>query len=95
MRQRVDEAGLGLRVKGEQALERLRRAYDRQEQEQDVLDAPIATAGLGLFGAGAVPYNGIENLGKSADDTLGLGFFGALRTPVPYAEFRKQLEEGS
>ncbi|MDA8412852.1 MAG: radical SAM protein [Desulfobacteraceae bacterium] len=92
MRQRVDEAGKGLRIKGEQTLERLRRAYERQEQEHVVQDAPAVTSGIGILGAGALPYSGVENLGNSGDEQLGLGFFGALRTPVPYAEFRKQLE---
>lgn len=92
MRQRVDEGGLGLRSKGEQTLERLRRAYDRQEQEQVLLDASAATAGVGIFGAAAAPYTGIKSLVKSGDESIGLSFFGALRTPLPYAEFRKQLE---
>jgi hypothetical protein len=39
-----------------------------------------------------VPYSGIESVARSGADPLGLGFFGALRTPLPYAEFRKQLD---
>lgn len=92
MRQRVDEDGLGLRTKGEQTLERLRRVYDRQEQDQVFFDATATTTGMGIFEAGAVPYTGIDSLAKSGNDPLGLGFFGALRTPVPYVEFRKQME---
>jgi len=95
MRQRVDEGGIGLRAKGEQTLERLRRAYDLQKQEQVLFDTPVAPTGSGFFGAGAVPYTGTGSLGKAGNDPLGLGFFGALRTPVPYAEFKKQLEAES
>ncbi len=93
MRQRVDEGGLGLRSRGEQTLERLRRVYDRQERDQVAIDdAPAGLSGIGIFGGGAVPYSGIESVARSGADPLGLGFFGALRTPLPYAEFRKQLD---
>ena len=93
MRQRVDGAGIGLRAKGESVLAQLRRVHDRQEQEPVLIDAPTSTTGTGILGTGtALPYTGVESLVKSGDDPLGLGFFGALRTPVPYAEFRKQLE---
>jgi len=93
MRQRVDGAGIALRAKGERSLEQLRQVHDRQEQDPVLIDAPTSSTGIGILGTGTTfPYTGVESLVKSGNDPLGLGFFGALRTPVPYAEFRKQLE---
>jgi len=93
MRQRVDDGGIELRARGERILERLRRAWTEQQPEiprEETADSLEAT----IFGGGAVPYTGIENFARTGTDPVGLGFFGSLRTPVPYAEFKRRMDTG-
>lgn len=93
MRQRVDDGGIELRARGEKILERLRRAWIERQPERPLEDA-VGTVGISLFGGEAVPYTGIESLARAGADPVGLSFFGALRTPVPYAEFKRRLQAG-
>ena len=93
MRQRVDDGGIELRARGERILERLRRAWTEQQPEiprEETADSLEST----IFGGGAVPYTGIENFARAGADPVGLGFFGSLRTPVPYGEFKRRMEAG-
>lgn len=93
MRQRVDDAGIGLRAKGERILERLRRAWTERQPEIP-REETAESLESDIFGGGAVPYTGIENFARTGTDPVGLGFFGSLRTPVPYAEFKRRMETG-
>ncbi|WP_298273536.1 radical SAM protein [Geobacter sp.] len=94
MRQRVDDGGVELRGRGERILERLRRAWAERDAGHPRTDPDLDQPGISLFRGEAVPYAGIESLARGDADPVGLGFFGALRTPIPYAEFRKRLGEG-
>jgi hypothetical protein len=94
MRQRVDDGGVELRSHGERILERLRRAWTDQQPERPI-EATAGNVGISLFDGEAIPYTGIENLARSGTVPVGLNFFGVLRTPVPYAEFKRQMQSGT
>jgi radical SAM superfamily enzyme YgiQ (UPF0313 family) len=93
MRQRVDDGGIELRARGERILERLRRAWGEGQPEQP-LEGTAGSGRISLFDGEAIPYTGIESLGRTGIDPVGLGFFGALAKPVPYAEFRQRMQSG-
>ena len=91
MRQRVDQAGLELRSRGEWILQRLRRAYAERESGgrevvfwKDVAATPFLESAL-------APYGGEQGWMRSAS-TGRDSIFGMLRKPIPYQEFRKQLD---
>ena len=93
MRLRVDEGGLDLRARGERILERLRHAWEGRGEGQPRAD--LATAGVSdiSFGnLGAIPYAGLASLSQADIEASGVGLFGPLRTPIPYAEFKRRLE---
>jgi radical SAM superfamily enzyme YgiQ (UPF0313 family) len=94
MRRRVDEGGVVLRARGERVLEWLRMAHGSHGTEKRSSNAifpgePHLTPKFGI-----IPYNGIASLSGGGRDPVALGFLGSLSTPIPYAEFRKQLDEG-
>ncbi len=94
MRQRVDDGGIALRVKGERILERLRHV---SAGGGEVHSEPTAAAGAFAFlsaDGGAIPYNGVASLAREGADPVGLGFFGALRRPIPYEEFKQRMTAG-
>lgn len=93
MRQRVDDAGTGLRARGERILERLHRAWTERQPERPGEEV-TGSDGVFLFGGEAIPYIGIEDLARTRAESAGLGFFGSLRKPIPYAEFKRQLQKG-
>lgn len=90
MRQRVDDGGIELRARGERILERLRQSWAGEERPEPVADADAF--GFPFAKGEAVPYTGVASLARGGADPVGLGFFGALRRPVPYAEFRRRLD---
>ena len=95
MRQRVDDGGIALRVKGEGILERLRQVSTGGGEVQSEPTAVAAGAFAFLSaGRGAIPYNGVASLVREGADPVGLGFFGALRRPIPYEEFKQRMTAG-
>ncbi|MFA7060727.1 MAG: radical SAM protein [Pedobacter sp.] len=93
MRQKVDDGGVELRARGERILERLRRTWSELRPENP-MEENAGKAEISFFDGGAIPYTGIENIGRSGADPAGLSFLGALCTPVPYAEFKRQMQAG-
>jgi hypothetical protein len=91
MRQRVDEGGIELRRRGEQILERLRRAYAERESGVRQFFFWNEKATLPVLESDVSPYGGMEGWGafRAAER---LGIFGMLRQPIPYSEFRKKLD---
>ncbi len=82
MRQRVDQGGVELRSRGEWILQRLRRAYaERESGAGEVVfwkDVPT----IPWLETALAPYGRTEE---------GMGF-GMLKQPIPYEEFRRQLD---
>lgn len=79
MRQRVDEGGIALRARGERILQRLQRTWEEREGGRPD-ELPQAEEATHTAGAAAGP--------------TGLDFFGALREPIPYHEFKKRMMAG-
>ena len=90
MRQRVDEGGAVLRSRGEWILQRLRRAYTERETGSVAFreDAPPTTPFLDTTLA---PYSEREG-GINSVSTDHHTIFGMLKRPIPYEEFRRQLD---
>jgi anaerobic magnesium-protoporphyrin IX monomethyl ester cyclase len=91
MRQRVDQGGAELRARGEWILQRLRRAYaERESRGREVVfwrDAPT----IPFLESALAPYEGREGrMGSPSSDHRSI--FGMLRQPIPYEEFRRQLD---
>jgi len=93
MRQRVDDGGVELRARGERILERLRNAWRPRHPEYPREDV-ARNEGIPLFSGEDMLCSGFESLGRTGTIPAGLGFFGTLRTPVPYAEFRQRMQAG-
>jgi anaerobic magnesium-protoporphyrin IX monomethyl ester cyclase len=91
MRQRVDQGGVELRSRGEWILQRLRRAYaERESGGREVVfwkDAPA----IPFLESALAPYEGAER-GVSSSASNHHSIFGMLRQPIPYEEFRRQLD---
>ena len=83
MRRRVDEGSTVLRGRGENILERLRRAYEQSDGEVK----PSIPAAI-------LPYRGVEGLSGSSPEAERFGIFGMLKKPIPYDEFKKTLAVG-
>ncbi|HME45501.1 MAG TPA: radical SAM protein [Syntrophorhabdales bacterium] len=91
MRQRVDQGSAELRSRGEWILQRLRRAYaEREAGGREVVfwkDAPT----IPFLESALAPYGGGEGrMGSASNDRHSI--FGMLRQPIPYEEFRRQLD---
>jgi anaerobic magnesium-protoporphyrin IX monomethyl ester cyclase len=87
MRQRVDSAGAELRSRGEWVLQQLREAHAAGRRRvfwdnETIVPSPYS---------GAVPYAGLESINTWRTDGQSVPF-GILERPIPYAEFRRQLD---
>ncbi len=91
LRQRVDHAGAELRSKGEWILQRLRRAYAEKESGSQEVDIWKDAAAAPFPDSVLVP-DGVEEGRRAFAWTDRQGIFGLLRHPIPYQEFRKQLD---
>jgi anaerobic magnesium-protoporphyrin IX monomethyl ester cyclase len=92
MRQRVDDAGIGLRARGERILERLRRSWTERQPECP-REMVIANAGTSLTCGMLLPYMGIEDLVRTGAEPLAFSFLGSLRMPMHYSEFKRRQQE--
>jgi anaerobic magnesium-protoporphyrin IX monomethyl ester cyclase len=91
VRQRVDDGGIFLRAKGERILERLRQVCSGGVEEQSEPTAVEGAFGFTSAGGVAIPYTGVASLAREGADPVGLAFFGALRRPIPYEEFKQRM----
>lgn len=94
MRRRVDEGGVELRARGERVLEWLRVAHGSYGTAKTSSDAIFPGEPHFPPKFGIIPYDGIAGLSGGVSDPVALGFLGSFATPIPYAEFRKQLDGG-
>ncbi len=92
LRQRVDDGGIALRAKGERILARLRQAWAGEEHSE--VAAASRAFGSASAGGEVVPDIGIASVARRGADPAGLDFFGALRRPIPYEEFKRRMTAG-
>ncbi len=91
MRQRVDQGSAELRSRGEWILQRLRRAYaERETGSKDVVSRRDASASS-FFENALAPYEGVQSWADAASAGRH-SIFGMLKRPIPYEEFRRQLD---
>jgi radical SAM superfamily enzyme YgiQ (UPF0313 family) len=94
MRRRVDFGGAQLRSKGEWVLESLRRAHGEDKSPGRQVIIRNEGTPISYLESAIIPYAGRGDAAgwASADQQ---GFFGMLRHPMPYEEFRRQLENNA
>ena len=91
MRQRVDQGGAQLRSRGEWILQRLRRAYAERESGGREVRFWEDTSAIPFLETALAPYGGAGGrMGPSPTNHQSI--FGMLRRPIPYEEFRRQLD---
>jgi hypothetical protein len=94
MRRRVDFGGAQLRSKGEWVLESLRRAHGEDKSPGRQVIIRNEGTPISYLESAIIPYAGRGDAAgwASADQQ---GFFGMLRHPMPYEEFRRRLENNA
>jgi len=91
MRQRVDQGSAELRSRGEWILQRLRRAYaEREAGGREVVFWKHAPA-IPFLESTLAPYGEGEGWTGTASNER-QSILGMLRQPIPYEEFRRQLD---
>jgi radical SAM superfamily enzyme YgiQ (UPF0313 family) len=94
MRHRIDSSGSELRSEGEWVLRGLRRAYGEGKvgsRQEGFLNEEVS---IPYLDQGIVPYAGRGIVApRPANEES--GFIGMLRHPIPYEEFRRQLDNNA
>jgi len=91
LRRQVDFAGSELRSRGEWVLQRLRRAHGEGKSGTRQDGFRTSEVSTPYLEPGIVPYAG-RGVGVHWPAGDRSGFIGLLRHPVPYEEFRRQLD---
>lgn len=91
IRLRVDDAGAGLRVQGEEILNRLRSAYEKKGIDGDI--AHFSKDSVFPVKDFLFPYDRFRDERRPEQKEREMSFFGMLREPIPYDEFRKNLDD--